>query len=61
MTDNPDLQQVVRTNKALVHPIVKDGQLGVITMLDNLRKGASSQAIENLNLMFGLDRTSGLI
>ncbi len=61
VTDNPDLQQVVRTNKALVHPIVKDGQLGVITMLDNLRKGASSQAIENLNLMFGLERGVGLI
>ncbi len=61
VTDNPDLQQVVRTNKALVHPIVKDGQLGVITVLDNLRKGASSQAIENLNLMFGLERRVGLL
>lgn len=52
--DNPDLQQVVRTDKALVHGIVRDGQLAVVTMLDNLRKGASGQAVENLQLMFGL-------
>ncbi len=51
-TANPDLQQVVRTDNALVHPIVKDGQLGVISVLDNLRKGASGQAVENLELMF---------
>ena len=57
----PDLQQVVRTNKALVYPVVEDGQLCVITVLDNLRKGASAQAIENLNLMFGLDRAAGLL
>ena len=57
----PDLQQVVRTNKALVHPIVSDGQLCIISILDNLRKGASSQAIENLNLMFGLDGACGLL
>ena len=57
----PDLQQVVRTNKALVHPIVKHGQLCVVSMLDNLRKGASSQAVENLNLMFGLDGAAGLL
>ena len=52
--DNPDLQQVVRTDKAIVHAVVRDGQLAVVTMLDNLRKGASSQAVENLELMFGL-------
>ena len=54
VTANPDLQQVVRTDNALVHPIVKDGQLGVVTVIDNLRKGASGQAVENLELMFGL-------
>ena len=52
--DNPDLQQVVRTDKALVHCVVRDGQLAVVSMLDNLRKGASGQAVENLRLMFGL-------
>ena len=57
----PDLQQVVRTNKALVHPIVRRGQLCVVSMIDNLRKGASSQAVENLNLMFGLDGACGLL
>ena len=54
VTDNPDLQQVVRTDKALVHAVVRDGQLAVVSMLDNLRKGASGQAVENLRLMFGL-------
>lgn len=57
----PDLQQVVRTNKALVHPVVKGGQLCVFSVIDNLRKGASSQAVENLNLMFGLDTAEGLL
>ena len=58
---SPDMQQVVRTNKALVHPTVQDGQLCVISVIDNLRKGASGQAVENLNLMFGLDRSTGLL
>ena len=55
-----DLKQVVNTNKALVH-IDKFGNKAVITsIIDNLLKGAVGQAIQNMNLMFGLDEKAGL-
>ena len=55
-----DLKQVVNTNKALVH-IDKFGNKAVITcIIDNLLKGAVGQAVQNMNLMFGIDERSGL-
>ena len=55
-----DLKQVVNTNKALVH-IDKFGNKAVITcIIDNLLKGAVGQAIQNMNLMFGIDEKAGL-
>lgn len=55
-----DLKQVVNTNKALVH-IDKFGNKAVITsMIDNLLKGAVGQAVQNMNLMFGIDERCGL-
>ena len=55
-----DLKQVVNTNKALVH-CEKDGdKLLVTSCIDNLLKGAVGQAVENMNLMFGIDETAGL-
>lgn len=54
------LKQVVNTNKCLVHLKKHKGILLITSILDNLLKGASGQAIENMNLMFGLDRTLGL-
>lgn len=55
-----DLKQVVNTNKALIH-VDKFGNKAVITcMIDNLLKGAVGQAVQNMNLMFGLDETMGL-
>lgn len=55
-----DLKQVVNTNKALVH-VDKFGNKAVITcMIDNLLKGAVGQAVQNMNLMFGIDETAGL-
>ena len=55
-----DLKQVVGTNKALVH-CEKHGQKLLITsVIDNLLKGASGQAVQNMNLMFGLDEKTGL-
>ena len=57
----PDLKQVVNTNKALVH-IDKFGNKAVITsVIDNLLKGAVGQAVQNMNLMFGLDEKEGLL
>ena len=56
----PDLKQVTNTNKCLLH-LVKHGENLVITsLIDNLLKGASGQAVQNMNLIFGLDETAGL-
>lgn len=54
------LKQVVNTNKCLLHLQKKDEKLLVTSIIDNLLKGASGQALQNMNLMFGLDETAGL-
>jgi len=54
------LKQVVNTNKCLVHVTKHDDQVLITTALDNLLKGASGQAIQNMNLLFGLEETMGL-
>ncbi|MCW3786125.1 N-acetyl-gamma-glutamyl-phosphate reductase [Plebeiibacterium sediminum] len=58
--ENPNLKQVVNTNKGIVFVEKYDGKLFVISMIDNLVKGASGQAVQNMNLMFGLEETTGL-
>lgn len=55
-----DLKQVVNTNKGLLHLEVHDGQLLITSIIDNLTKGASGQAVQNMNLLFGLEETTGL-
>ncbi len=55
-----DIKQVVNTNKCLVYLEKVDGMLAVHSVTDNLLKGASGQAVQNMNLMFGLDETEGL-
>lgn len=57
---NIDLKQVVNTNKALVHLEKHGNKLFIISIIDNLLKGASGQAVQNMNLMFGLEETAGL-
>ncbi|MBB6273739.1 N-acetyl-gamma-glutamyl-phosphate reductase [Pedobacter cryoconitis] len=57
---NIDLKQVVNTNKGLVHVEKHGGKLLIISIIDNLLKGASGQAVQNMNLMFGLDERQGL-
>lgn len=57
---NIDLKQVVNTNKALIQVVKHEGELLVISAIDNLLKGASGQAVENMNLMFGLPEDCGL-
>ena len=54
------LKQVVNTNKALVHCEKIDGKLFITSCIDNLLKGAVGQAVQNMNLMFGIDEKSGL-
>lgn len=56
-----DLKQVLNTNKCLVQTEFVDGQLVVHAVIDNLLKGASGQAVQNMNLMFGLDEQAGLL
>ena len=57
---NPDLKQVVNTNKCVLFVEKFGNKLLIISVLDNLLKGASGQAVENFNLMFGLDEKAGL-
>ena len=60
-SDKPiDLKQVVNTNKALVHCEKYGNKLLITSCIDNLLKGAVGQAVQNMNLMFGLDETAGL-
>lgn len=55
-----DLKQVVNTNKCLVHVDKYDDKLLITSCIDNLLKGAVGQAVQNMNIMFGLDQTAGL-
>lgn len=57
---NIDLKQVVNTNKCLIHLEKHGDKLFIISIIDNLLKGASGQAVQNMNLMFGLEETAGL-
>lgn len=58
--ENPDLKQVVNTNKGLLFLEKHGNKLMIISCIDNLLKGASGQAVQNMNLMFGLDERCGL-
>ncbi len=60
VTTSPDMKQVVNTNKALVYVEKFEDQLLMVSTIDNLLKGAVGQAVQNMNLMFGLDETVGL-
>lgn len=57
---NIDLKQVVNTNKCLLYVKKHGNKLAVFSVIDNLLKGASGQAVQNMNLMFGLDESAGL-
>jgi len=55
-----DVKQIVNTNKCFLHLEVHDGQLLITSVIDNLTKGASGQAVQNMNLIFGLPEEAGL-
>ena len=57
---NPDLKLVVNTNKCLIYLQKYEDKLLIVSMIDNLLKGASGQAVHNMNLLFGLEETVGL-
>lgn len=55
-----DMKQVVNTNKALVHCDKYGRKLLITSTIDNLLKGAVGQAVQNMNIMFGINETTGL-
>jgi N-acetyl-gamma-glutamyl-phosphate reductase len=57
---NIDLKQVVNTNKCLLQVEKHGNKLLITSVIDNLLKGASGQAVQNMNLLFGLEETAGL-
>lgn len=54
------MKQVVNTNKCLIHLVKHEDKLLITSTIDNLTKGASGQAIQNMNLMYGLSESEGL-
>ena len=58
----PDLKMTLNSNRVMIGAISDESLQNwvVVTSLDNLVKGASGQAIQNMNLMYGLDETMGL-
>lgn len=58
--ENPNLKQIVNTNNCLVYVQKYDDKLHIISVIDNLVKGASGQAVQNMNLLFGLEENTGL-
>jgi N-acetyl-gamma-glutamyl-phosphate reductase len=59
-TTNINMKQVVQTNKCIISLLKKGNRLLITSVIDNLNKGASGQAIQNMNLLFGLEETTGL-
>jgi len=57
---NPDVKQVVNTNKCILYLEKHGNKLFIQSVIDNLTKGASGQAVQNMNLIFGLAETTGL-
>jgi N-acetyl-gamma-glutamyl-phosphate reductase len=55
-----DVKQVVNTNKCLLYPAKYGSKIMIVSIVDNLLKGASGQAVQNMNLMFGIDESMGL-
>ncbi|MEC8677440.1 MAG: Asd/ArgC dimerization domain-containing protein, partial [Candidatus Margulisiibacteriota bacterium] len=60
-TSQPNLNMVKNTNYCVIIPKAIDGWVVVFSLIDNLVKGASGQAIQNANIMFGFHETTGLI
>jgi N-acetyl-gamma-glutamyl-phosphate reductase len=58
--NNIDLKQVVNTNKCLIHIEKQGKKIAIHSVIDNLLKGAVGQAVQNMNLIFGLEEVTGL-
>ena len=60
VSKNPTLKQVVNTNKCYLFLQKHEDKVLIISTIDNLIKGAAGQAVQNMNLMFGLTESEGL-
>lgn len=58
--DTPHLKMVTNTNKCMIGLVKEGDQLLITTVIDNLLKGASGQAVHNMNILFGFEETAGL-
>jgi N-acetyl-gamma-glutamyl-phosphate reductase len=58
--NNIDLKQVVNTNKCLIHIEKQGNKIAILSVVDNLLKGAVGQAVQNMNLIFGIEEGAGL-
>jgi N-acetyl-gamma-glutamyl-phosphate reductase len=58
--NNIDLKQVVNTNKCLIHMEKQGNKIAIHSVVDNLLKGAVGQAVQNMNLIFGIEEGAGL-
>jgi len=58
--NNIDLKQVVNTNKCIIHIEKQGNKIAIHSVVDNLLKGAVGQAVQNMNLIFGIDEAAGL-
>jgi N-acetyl-gamma-glutamyl-phosphate reductase len=58
--NNIDLKQVVNTNKCIIHIEKQENKIAIHSVVDNLLKGAVGQAVQNMNLIFGIDEAVGL-
>jgi N-acetyl-gamma-glutamyl-phosphate reductase len=59
-TTDINMKQVVQTNKCIISLMKKGNRILITSIIDNLVKGASGQAVQNMNLMFGLEESTGL-
>ena len=59
-TTGINMKQVVQTNKCIISLMKKGNRLLITSVIDNLTKGASGQAVQNMNIMFGLHESTGL-
>ena len=57
---DPNIKNVINTNKCFINVKVVDGKLLITSVIDNLLKGASGQAVQNMNIMFGIEEKAGL-
>lgn len=60
LEENPDLKQVINTNNCFIYLRKYQDKLHIISIIDNLLKGASGQAVQNMNLMLGWDEKTAL-